>query len=93
MYNITVFGMKYTHIVVIECTLYLHEMLVKAGLVPRPRDERWWLRPSLGTTDPKNLFSESQDWLGFAGGMILSFGTAGRHVCSRSSGGRQVGRA
>ena len=74
--NITVFGMKYTHIVVIECALYLHEMLATGGHIPRPPDERWRFRPSFGTTDPAEFFSANQDWLVFVGGTILAFGTA-----------------
>ena len=55
--NITVFGMKYTHIVVIECALYLHELLAIAGHIPHPPDEKWRFRPSFVTTDPTGFFS------------------------------------
>lgn len=81
--NITVFGMKYTHVVVIACALYLHEMLAKAGHIPRPPDKRSRLRLSFGTTDPNDFFSESQDWLRFAGGLILGFGTGERKFAHR----------
>ena len=87
--NITVFGMKYTHIIVIECALYIHEMLAKAGHIPRPPDEKWRFRPSFVTTDPTEFFSENQDWLGFAGGLILAFGKAERSFTHRI---RAVGR-
>ena len=84
--NITVCGMKYTHIIVIECALYIHEMLAKAGHIPRPPDERWGFRLSFGTTE---FFSENQDWLEFAGGLILAFGKAERSFTHRI---RAVGR-
>ena len=87
--NITVFGMKYTHIIVIECSLYLHEMLATAGHISRPPDEKWRFRPSFVTTDPTGFFSANQDWLGFAGGLILAFGTAERTFIHRI---RAVGR-
>ena len=38
--NVTVFGVKYTHIVVIESALYLYEKLVDAGHVEGPRRGR-----------------------------------------------------
>ena len=81
--NITVFGMKYTHIIVIECALYIHEMLAKAGHVPRRPDEKWRFRPSFVTTDPTEFFSVNKDWLGFAGGLILAFGKAERSFTHR----------
>ena len=88
--NITVFGMKYTHVVVIECALYLHEMLAKAGHIPRPPDERSRLRLSFGTTEPTDFFSENQDWLRFAGGLILGFDSGERRFTHRI---RAVGKS
>ena len=81
--NVTVFGMKYTHIVVIECALYLYEMLADGGHIERLADEKWRLRPSFVTTDEAGFFSTKQDWLAFAGGLILSFGTAERSITHR----------
>ena len=69
--NVTVFGMKYTHIVVIECALYLYEMLADGGHIERLADEKWRLRPSFVTTDEAGFFSTKQDWLAFAGGLIF----------------------
>ena len=83
MDNITVFGMKYTHIVVIECALYLNEMLANAGHIQRPPDERQRLRPSFVATDEAGFFAENQNWLGFAGGMLLSIGTEERSITHR----------
>ena len=81
--NIVVFGMKYTHIVVIECALYLYEMLVDGGHIERLADEKWRLRPSFVTTDPTGFFSANQNWLAFAGGLIIAFGTAERSITHR----------
>ena len=81
--NIVVFGMKYTHIVVIECALYLYEMLADGSHIERLADEKWRLRPSFVTTDPAGFFSTNQNWLAFAGGLILSFGTAERSINNR----------
>lgn len=78
--NVTVFGMKYTHIVVIECALYLYEMLADGKHIERLADEKWRLRPSFVTLDEAEFFSAKQDWLGFAGGLILGPGTAERSI-------------
>ena len=78
--NVTVFGMKYTHIVVIECALYLYEMLADGGHIERLADEKLRLRPSFVTLDQTDFFSAQQDWLGFSGGLILSIGTAERSI-------------
>ena len=86
--NVTVFGMKYTHIVVIECALYLYEMLVEGGHIKRLREE-WRFRPSFVTLEEDGFFSAKQGWLGFAGGLILEFGTAEHSITHRI---RAVGR-
>ena len=78
--NVTVFGMKYTHIVVIECALYLYEMLADGGYIERLGDNEWRLRPAFVTLEEDEFFSAKQDWLGFAGGLILSIGTADRSI-------------
>ena len=78
--NVTVFGMKYTHIVVIESALYLYEMLADGGHIERLTDEKWRLRQSFITLDEAGFFSAKQDWLGFAGGLILASGTAERSI-------------
>ena len=87
--NITVFRMKYTHIVVIECALYLYEMLADGGHVERLADKKWRLRPSFVTLDEDGFFSAKQDWLAFAGGLIFAFGTAERSI---THGIRAVGK-
>ena len=81
--NITVFGMKYTHIVVIACALYLYEMLVDRGHVAHLGDKEWRLRPSFITLDEDSFFSAKQDRLGFAGGLMLQIGTPGRRISHR----------
>ena len=54
----TVFGMKYTHIVVIECALYLYEMLADGGHIERLDDKEWSVRPSFVTLEQDGFFSE-----------------------------------
>ena len=81
--NIVIFGMKYTHIVVIECALYIYEMLADGGHIERLDDEKWRLRPSFVTTDPTEFFSTNQSWLRFAGGLILAFGAGQRSIAHK----------
>ena len=81
--NVTVFGMKYTHIVVIECALYLYEMLADGGHIERLSGKEWRLRPSFVTTEKDEFFSAKLDWLDFTGGMIPSIGT-GEHSIRHS---------
>ena len=87
--NVTIFGMKYTHIVVIECALYLYEMLADGGHIERLGDEEWRLRPSFVALEEPGFFSAKPDWLGFAGGLILAIGTAEQSITHRI---RAVGR-
>lgn len=81
--NVTVFGMKYTHMVVIECALYLYEMLADGEHIQRLQDKEWRLRPSFVTSKHDCFFSAEQDWLGFAGGLILAFGMGQRSITHR----------
>ena len=81
--NVTVCGMKYTHIVVIECALYLYEMLADGGHIERLDDEEWRVRPSFVSLQQDEFFTERQHWLGFAGGLIPAFGTAERSIIHR----------
>lgn len=81
--NVTIFGMKYTHIVVIESALYLYEMLADGGHIKRLGDEEWRLRPSFVALDEDGFFSAEPDWLGFAGGLMLGIGTDKRTINHR----------
>ena len=73
LHNIAVLGMKYTHILVVECALYIHEMLVKSGHVKHVDEDRLKLRLSLDTTVSPDSFFVNPDWLRFTGGLILAF--------------------
>ena len=75
--------MKYTHIVVIECALYLYEMLADGGHIERLGDKEWRFRPSFVALEQDEFFSAKPNWLGFAGGLILSIGTAERSITHR----------
>ena len=79
--NVTVFGVKYTHMVVVETALYLYERLVDVGHVERPEKE-WRMRASFVAAEGEGFF-ESAEWLGFAGGLILSLGGREQSISHR----------
>lgn len=80
--NVTVFGVKYTHMVVIETALYLYERLVDTGMIERPGD-KWRTRTSFVAAEAEGFFNNSAEWLGFAGGLILSLGGGDQSVSHR----------
>lgn len=81
--NVRVFGMKYTHIVVIESALYLYEMLADGGYIKRLDDEEWRLRLSFVALEQGDFFANKQVWLDFAGGLILALGATERTINHR----------
>ena len=83
MDNITIFGMKHSHIVAIECALYLYEKLADGGHMERLGDEESRLRASFVTSEDDGFFSPKLNWLDFAGGLILAIGTADRSIAHR----------
>ena len=80
--NVTVFGAKYTHLVVIETALYLYERLVDTGNIERPA-EKWRTRSSFVATEVDDFFNDSAKWLAFAGGLILSLGGGEQSISHR----------
>ena len=80
--NVTVFGVKYTHMIVIETALYLYEQLVGLGQVEQPGDE-WRTRASFVAAEAEGFFEATPEWLGFAGGLILSLGGGGQSISHR----------
>ena len=65
-------GIRYGHLIVIECALYLYEKLLEERSIDRPCDGIY--RVSLGVEcSPEQAESDRPDWVQFHGGMILSF--------------------
>ena len=80
--NVTVFSMKYTHMVVIETALYLYERLVDTGQIEQP-GENWRTRASFVATEAERFFEDNTRWLGFAGGLALSLGGLEQSISHR----------
>lgn len=72
--NIMIGGIKYNHIAIIECALYLYDKLIGNKKIENPEGE---VNLPILCVVPKSsvdVFSSSPNWLGYDGGMILSFG-------------------
>lgn len=71
---ISVFGVPYVHLIVIESALFLYSRLVDERSIERPNGEIYIPTPGFACT-PDEAASSSPDWLRFEGGMMLSFST------------------
>ena len=69
--NITICGMKYNHIVVIESALYLYSKLHENKSTERP--EGGVYIPTFCSV-PEDVFSSHRNWIAFDGGFLISFG-------------------
>lgn len=70
--NITLFGIRYAHIIVIEAALYLYKRLLDETSIQRPAGDIYMVKP--GFACPEGQASSSRpDWLRFEGMMIMSF--------------------
>ena len=73
--NIKLFGIKYTHIIIIESALYLYDKLVDIGEIERPKGDIFRVKPCLCTDLSEDVFGNDTSWLAFDGGLMLSFGS------------------
>lgn len=71
---ISVFGVPYVHLIVIESALFLYSRLVDERSIERPNGKIYIPTPGFACA-PGEAASSSPDWLRFEGGMMLSFST------------------
>lgn len=64
--NITLFGIRYTHLVVIETALYLYGRLLKETSIGRPRGDTYMVEPAFACPE-EQAASSRPDWLRFDG--------------------------
>ena len=69
---VTVCGIRYAHLIVIECALYLYEKLLDESSIKRPSGEIYKLTPAVACS-PEQAESPHPDWVKFQGGMMISF--------------------
>ena len=70
--NITFFGIRYTHLVVIETALYLYERLLKETSIGRPSGDAYMVEPAFACPE-EQAASPRPDWLRFDGTVGLVF--------------------
>ena len=70
--NVTLFGIRYVHLIVIETALYLYERLLDEPSVQRPDGDIFLVKPGFGC--PGEQASASRpDWLRFEGTVMMEF--------------------
>ena len=69
---VTMFGVRYAHLIVIECALYLYEKLLDESSIKRPSGGIY--KVTLGVEcSPEQAESPRPDWMAFQGGMTILF--------------------
>lgn len=70
--NVTLFGIRYAHLIVIEAAMYLYQRLLDEKSIQRPDGDIYLLKP--GFECPKEQANSSRpDWLRFDGTMMMEF--------------------
>ena len=72
---VTLFGIRYADMIVIECAVYLYEKLLKESSIPRPEGDVYVVTPGV-TCPPEQAESACPNWMKFRGGMMISFSSA-----------------
>ena len=70
--NLKIFGIKYSHIILMETALYLYDELLKHKEIERPKGAIYLVKPAF--VEPADAFSHCRSWLAYDGGIMLSFG-------------------
>ena len=70
--NITVFGVRYSHLIVIEAALYLYERLLDETSIRRPEGDIYVVKPGFECSG-EQASSSRPDWLRFEGTMMMAF--------------------
>lgn len=76
---LTVVGMNYNHVVVMETAQYLYAELLRNEFITHPSDRpRSVTMPGMSFNIGTPVFSEPGNWLGFAGSVSMGFGSQRR---------------
>ena len=70
--NITLFGVRFPHVIVIESALYLYERLLDESSIQRPDGGIYRVTPGF-LCPAEQAGSSRPDWLRFSGTMMMSF--------------------
>ena len=72
--NVKIMGIKYTHIIVMECAIYLYDKLIDNDKISKPKGEKIIPTPCMLNESPEDIFSSVRKFLSYDGGHALSFG-------------------
>lgn len=72
---VTVRGIRYAHLIVIECALYLYEKLLDERSINRPSGDIYKVTLAVACP-PEQAESSCPNWIKFQGGMMISFSDA-----------------
>ncbi len=75
--SITLFGIPFPHIIVMETALYLYEQLLQEPSIARQEGEVWSAKPSF-TCNFEQALSSRPKWLQFDGSMTMVFSSEPR---------------
>ena len=75
--NITLFGIRYAHVIVIESALYLYERLLDETSIQRPSGDIYLVKPGFACP-AEQAGSSRPDWLRFEGTMMMAFSSERR---------------
>ncbi len=70
--NVTLFGIRYAHVIVIEAALYLYERLLDERSIERPGGDIYMVKPGFACPEEQTS-SPRPHWLRFEGGLMMSF--------------------
>ena len=79
---VTLFGIRYAHLIVIECAMYLYDKLLGIDAIDRPSGDIYMVTPGV-TCSPEQAASSRPDWAQFQGMMMVSFSGAPQVVRHR----------
>ena len=69
---VTLCGIRYANLIVIECALYLYEKLLNERSIDRPSGDIYKLTPGVACS-PEQEESRRPDWVKFQGEIMISF--------------------
>ena len=70
--NLTLFGVRFGHVIVIESALYLYERLLDERSIQRPDGDIYVVKPGF-SCPAEQAVSPRPDWLRFNGTMMMTF--------------------
>ena len=70
--SVTIFGVRYAHLIVIEAAMYLYDRLLEQDLIGRPMGDVYAVKPGVDCS-PDQAEAEKPEWIRFQGTMMISF--------------------